>query len=309
MFNKLSGALWRALSAASVAAGLMVTPQIASAGDNVFARTLPWVITRDGPGMCHADLIDVTKPDRGGRMLRFQVINGSLSIVTDGLMDATTIPAQIDDRTYDLFFQRSPQGIAALVGMDVEEAIRNGFSLDLRFAEDMLPYTLGGSASMLDLLWQCAWGKPARTDDLPQDWWDWVTLSNGAIDPRSPRAGFDLNVGFLHVCTVDHNGGTHPGKVSWDLKGCFFGYGGQEWKNPTYRMIIGKQRWLPALFNSIPDTAMAIGNEADGTPLYACRTEYKGGWQLGKTRPGFNGCNFGYGGQELTGSPFQVLIY
>lgn len=58
---------------------------------------------------------------------------------------------QIDDRTYDLFFQRSAQGIAAPVGMDVEEAIRNGFSLDLRFAEDMLPYTLGGSGAMLDL--------------------------------------------------------------------------------------------------------------------------------------------------------------
>ncbi|MCA0920725.1 DUF3421 domain-containing protein [Pseudooceanicola nanhaiensis] len=63
----------------------------------------------------------------------------------------------------------------------------------------------------------------------------------------------------------------------------------------------------PGQGGSIPRGAFEAGWEANGAWLYSCVTEHNGGWHPGKIRPGFSGCNFGYGGRELTASHYRVL--
>jgi hypothetical protein len=67
-------------------------------------------------------------------------------------------------------------------------------------------------------------------------------------------------------------------------------------------------QWVRASGGTIPGGAVQAGNEANGAPLYICRAQYNGGLHPGKTRPGFNGCNIPYGGQELTVPVYDIII-
>jgi hypothetical protein len=51
-----------------------------------------------------------------------------------------------------------------------------------------------------------------------------------------------------------------------------------------------------------------LGVDNDGTPLYACRALANGVLTPGKTRKDWNICDVGYGGGELSLSPYQTLV-
>jgi hypothetical protein len=53
--------------------------------------------------------------------------------------------------------------------------------------------------------------------------------------------------------------------------------------------------WVPCENGAIPHQAVQGGMEADGSPLYIGRGEYKGSTQVGKVSPNFGGLLIGYG--------------
>ncbi len=70
----------------------------------------------------------------------------------------------------------------------------------------------------------------------------------------------------------------------------------------------GGADWVPASGGAIPPGAMQGGYESGGEPLFVCRVSYNGSVQPGKVRPGFGGCNFPFGGQEVTRPRYEVLV-
>jgi hypothetical protein len=66
--------------------------------------------------------------------------------------------------------------------------------------------------------------------------------------------------------------------------------------------------WKEACGGEIPEGAAVAGFEADGTPLFIARAEYKDSLQLGKVRPEFGAANIPYGGEEVKVNPYEVLM-
>lgn len=58
--------------------------------------------------------------------------------------------------------------------------------------------------------------------------------------------------------------------------------------------------------SSALSVGIVVGSE-DHLPLYACRGSVGGGIQPGRFRSDFSGCHIGYGGQEISVVPFEIL--
>ena len=67
-------------------------------------------------------------------------------------------------------------------------------------------------------------------------------------------------------------------------------------------------KWVEASDGYIPRNAV-VGGDEDGAKLYIARAFYKGGTHPGKIKEGWNGCNIGYGGKEITLRNYEVLVY
>jgi uncharacterized protein (TIGR02145 family) len=65
--------------------------------------------------------------------------------------------------------------------------------------------------------------------------------------------------------------------------------------------------WNAIANGNIPENAVKAGQEGDRT-LYACRCDYEGSKQLGKTWQGSSACNIGYGGSGLQIPQYEVLV-
>lgn len=101
--------------------------------------------------------------------------------------------------------------------------------------------------------------------------------------------------------------GTQVGKTraGWDY--CDISYnGGENTISPHQTLVAG---WTDETNGNVPSNALAFGTDGLGGPtLYSCRAYLNGdGYQLGKVRPGFGGCNFPYGGGEQSAPDYQVL--
>ncbi len=75
----------------------------------------------------------------------------------------------------------------------------------------------------------------------------------------------------------------------------------------NYEIATGHGLWDGASGGAVPHYAMQTGAEQNDQPLYSCRALYKGGFHPGKVRPGFKGCNIGYGGAEIAIRDYDVL--
>lgn len=170
----------------------------------------------------------------------------------------------------------------------------------------------GASMHIRDLVARCT-GAPApqkpraAAPPPPDDGIGWTRASGGALAPGAIAAGRDTNGAALYVCSADFGGHQQPGKIRPGFDGCNFGMGGREMTSRTYSVMTGRSRWAPASDGRVPRNALQAGSETDGRELFVCRTQFNGSVQLGKVRPGFNGCNFGHGGREMTGNPYEVL--
>lgn len=66
----------------------------------------------------------------------------------------------------------------------------------------------------------------------------WESASGGNVPDRGYIAGYE-KANPLYVCRVNYQGGVQLGRVRPKLKGCLFGYGGQEVSQPTYEVLLG----------------------------------------------------------------------
>jgi hypothetical protein len=152
----------------------------------------------------------------------------------------------------------------------------------------------------------------------------------------------DASYGFLYdgnyvpvnssPCGTDDNGdqlylarclaglpGLQIGKARSDGfsgQGASISYAGKEVYVANYQVLaatgenFGYLNWVPASGGAIPDGAVVLGNETDGTPMFGART-YQGslgsGVQIGKIRHGFQGAYIPYAGNEVSVSEYEVL--
>ncbi|RVT96732.1 DUF3421 domain-containing protein [Rhodovarius crocodyli] len=135
----------------------------------------------------------------------------------------------------------------------------------------------------------------------------WVEQRGGQMPSGAQPMGRDTNGQSLYVCSGFHRGGQHPGKLREGFMGCVIGFGGREFTTERYMTMTGSGRWTPAQGGQVPARALQAGNEADQRPLFVCRGEFRGSIQLGKIRPGFEGCNISYGSAEYTLNRYEVL--
>lgn len=166
----------------------------------------------------------------------------------------------------------------------------------------------------------------------------WIGSSDGRVPSGAISGGAEASGTVLYVARAHLSGGVHPGKAASELgrEACRVGYGGGEVACATYEVLCARDKrgrpWpsyyaLPRRGQqggrqahsalplcavrsaaALPDGALAAGWEADGTQLYAASAaDPSSGLCPGKTRPGFDGCNVGFGGRELTLAPCFAL--
>lgn len=137
---------------------------------------------------------------------------------------------------------------------------------------------------------------------------NWESATNGDIPDGAIKAGHEANGTPLYLCRADYKGGVHPGKVRKEFDAANIPYGGDEVKVNPYEVWCGPGKWVSARDGDVPDGAIKAGQEADGTPLYACRAEHANGVHPGKVRKAFKAANIPYGGKEIKVNPYEVLV-
>ncbi|HEV3199590.1 MAG TPA: DM9 repeat-containing protein [Bryobacteraceae bacterium] len=153
-------------------------------------------------------------------------------------------------------------------------------------------------------------GAPVVPFDVVVDGW---TAPAGPGLPKLP----------LYTCRGGRSEGygLQVGKFTPGSTGCEFGYGGLEITVPDFEFLVTS--WQAASFGAVPPNAVQGGwdpiSPTTKLPLYYCRGKIGGGpqprppvmpvsLQLGKIRPGFQGCVVPYSGSELTLGNYEVLV-
>ncbi|MEJ8835577.1 DM9 repeat-containing protein [Ramlibacter sp. AN1133] len=155
-------------------------------------------------------------------------------------------------------------------------------------------------------------GRAYRGTSYPTET-DWVPAARGALPVGLAPAGREAPPASteLYICRAVFANGVHPGKIRPGFAGCNVGWGGREYTSPDYQVLVKHDlSWAPATGGSVPSNAMKAGEE--GTPgrepLFICRASYRNGVHPGKVRPGFGGCNIGWGGREEVVARYEVLL-
>ncbi len=135
----------------------------------------------------------------------------------------------------------------------------------------------------------------------PSEPYSYVAARDGNIPRDALAVGYDSNGDTLFSCLVEYNGGLQPGKIRPGFSGCHFGYGGIEYENTVYSVLVGLPDWWQGSNGDLPQDMIAVGYEADGRPLGVCRVQFgDNGLQVGKIGPSTGSCNIAYGGSEYT---------
>ncbi|KAJ3199761.1 hypothetical protein HDU82_000166 [Entophlyctis luteolus] len=146
-------------------------------------------------------------------------------------------------------------------------------------------------------------------------------LIESGFEPSGPQ--------FIGKCETYLNG-TPVGKCGPELSGLHYPFGGKEIVVTNYRVaayaveetpeadmtsLSSEQHseesavyWRSCSIGQIPDDAIRLGRDFDGTPFYGGRAKVSGGGvQVGKITSAA-GCSIGYGGKELKlRSKFEIL--
>jgi hypothetical protein len=165
---------------------------------------------------------------------------------------------------------------------------------------------------------------------------NWLRVRNGShgdVPFDAIVGGYESYGPPLYICQASWNwplavalglglDGPFPGKVRPNLPGCQIAFSGRAPFVSDYNVLV--PAWRVPLFSpsndSIPGNAIQAGydrigvGQPGGQPLYFCRSwvTYNGqfiGAQIGKARPGLDGCHIPYGGKELhVTNYYEVLV-
>jgi hypothetical protein len=135
----------------------------------------------------------------------------------------------------------------------------------------------------------------------------WVPACDGQIPQQAVSVGTATDGAPLYLARVDYMGGRQPGKVRRGVPVAHFSYAGRTVEARCYEVFTGQGSWVRASNGWVPQGALQVGREADGSPLYAARAYYQGSLQIGKVRPGFGGALIPFGGSEVKVRDYEVL--
>lgn len=118
--------------------------------------------------------------------------------------------------------------------------------------------------------------------------------------------GSDTDGKPFFLCIGKLYGSKQPGKTWPGYGRCNIPYDGKEYivdrfETPS-RAEFRRSHWQKKVHS-----AVKIGHDSNGTPLFLCQTWFQGSRQPGKTWPGYNHCNISYDGRELITDNYTVL--
>ncbi|PJE18164.1 DUF3421 domain-containing protein [Legionella sp.] len=120
------------------------------------------------------------------------------------------------------------------------------------------------------------------------------------------QTGIDTNGKPLYLCIGKLLNSDQPGKT-WEGYGrCNVAYGGKEFVVDRFE-VPSRARFKGAYWQANPRTAIRVGTDTNGKPLFLCQAYFRGSRQPGKTWPGYNRCNISYGGREIIIDSYLVL--
>ncbi len=137
-----------------------------------------------------------------------------------------------------------------------------------------------------------------------------LTLPNDAnwasgVSPDAIVIGKDTDGAPLYSCRAPFNNSIAPGKTRAGWGVCDFGYGGTEQQLGPFQTLT--PQWTSAQYGNVPPNGISYGVD-HGRPLYVCRALTPSfQWQTGKVGAGIAGCDYPYGGREVTAASYEVL--
>ena len=249
---------------------------------------------------------------------RIRVVVGALSMVC-GASVAGAMPNDPDTTPGGRDFCKTYASTTAKIVSDALKrkadclSYGTGMHADVRMHFDWCMRTpatevQGAAGHIRDLANRCiaAAGGPGRPKKATAGI-GWIPGSPGRISPRATAAGTMPDGLGTYACVAAYGGGLQPGMAGIWIPGCAIGLGGREIVVKDHSIMVGSGRWVPVTMDVIPADALRTGHEADGTPLFTCRVQSRRGTFVGKTRPGFLGCNFADGGKEHKAPTYEIL--
>ncbi|GKX35340.1 MAG: hypothetical protein MnENMB40S_29580 [Rhizobiaceae bacterium MnEN-MB40S] len=139
----------------------------APAGPGVYARHNAWVIRKDYPGICSAEIIDRSKGQYLGELLRFQFSSGDFRIVSDYTGGGDFTHILVDGQAFPAHFAHESDAVVARIDRNLVSALKRGSVLNLNFDPTGPQYSLSGSSAAIDLMTQCARGQNPSPQPAP----------------------------------------------------------------------------------------------------------------------------------------------
>ncbi|PTV97701.1 hypothetical protein C8J27_101819 [Rhodobacter aestuarii] len=121
-----------------------------------YAQLGAWEILQWAPGSCSALLMDWSKPEGAGRLLRFDAGPEGFMVVSDQWSDTSPAAALIDGQFYPMVLSQIGEVTTSPIDRSFLAAVQRGNRLNLNFDPDGPEYALSGSSAAIDTMLQCA---------------------------------------------------------------------------------------------------------------------------------------------------------
>ena len=111
---------------------------------------------------------------------------------------------------------------------------------------------------------------------------------------------------------VNHN--LNPGCYIPGQDGCYFAFGSERMVAPNYHFfaLSPSYTWVSAIATAIPQNAVNVGVESNGTQIYACKGQVDNaqvpGIYLGKIGPGYGGCDIALPEGKKQIQSFEIMV-
>ncbi|XP_058125211.1 natterin-4-like [Anopheles coustani] len=137
--------------------------------------------------------------------------------------------------------------------------------------------------------------------------WQYCNI-NGPFPQNMVRAGVDADGEVIYVGRAFHEGDMIPAKVIPGKNLAFVCHGGEEVLKEDFEVLrYGAFVWEFSSNGSVPETAVKIGQTAEGEPLFMGRAIYNGSQTPGKVHSSHGCCYLPFDGAEVSVNEYEVL--
>lgn len=133
-----------------------------------------------------------------------------------------------------------------------------------------------------------------------------VHINAQSLMTNALRIGVNTNGTVFYLCQGQLFNSVQPGKTWSGYQGCNVPYRGKEYVLDQFT-IPNQREFAPYYWDRSLDSAVVVGNDTEGKPLFLCQSHFNGSTQPGKTWPGYNHCNISYAGREVITDNYLIL--